>query len=545
MSRKKCWRNGLTMFVVACLIMTSTTRTALAYKPQSPEVQALVNRGIKYIEGNFGKHSLDAELGAICICALACYSHTGNPEHPVVKKAVEEIRKELKQGIPQSGHANYSLGIALILLGSVDPAAYSQETNALLKEIANRQMPGGAWSYPGYQTGDTSQTQFACLGMWMAHRQGINVSIPSIERVTNWLIRTQAPDGAFGYQGKDPGGYTRVAQERTTPSMGVAGTGTLYVCGELLGFIEPPPEKPAIGLPTAMKRAPKKKAKAAITAAVDAAKWRDAITAGDNWANRNANTENFIDGVVTQQYYYMYTVERYWAFRELTAPNTSAEPGWYNSGVDYLRKKVDAEGSWTSGNSQAIDTAFAILFLLRSSKKTIQKIVEESGALVGGRNLPDDLTDVKQNRAGKIVSTKEPPLVEDLLSQLEGENSALSSMLDGMPDQLALSSDPAKRAQQIGRLRRLAISGPFEARITAVKTISRNRDLDNAPPLIYALTDPDTRVSRAAANGLRFLSRKFDGPTVPEEATPQQKQAVAAVWKEWYLGVRPDGSIIE
>jgi hypothetical protein len=430
-------------------------------------------------------------------------------------------------------------------LGSVDPGAYRQETLALLNAAYRRQMPGGGWSYPNYDTGDTSQTQFACLGMWMAHRRGVEVSIPSVEKVTNWLLRTQAPDGGFGYQGKDPGGGGRIPQERTTASMGVAGTATLYVCAELLGIVEAPQEKVIAGLPVALKQSTKKKKGGPITAAVDAGKLREAISMGDNWTSRNAGPENDIQGQITQQYYYMYTVERYWAFRDLVSASVNPEPAWYNTGVDYLRKNITKDGSWLSGNGESVDTAFAVLFLLRSSMRTIQKIIDETGTLRGGRELPDDLTEVKQDRNGKIVSAKETPLVEDLLSMLESKDTPLSEFLDGMPDQLQLAADPKKRAEQITRLRRLAISGPFQSRMTAVKTLSRHRDLDNAPALLFAITDPDIRVSRAAANGLRFYSRKLDGPMPAEDATDQQKRVIASAWKEWYLSIRPDGTLIE
>jgi hypothetical protein len=412
--------------------------------------------------------------------------------------------------------------------------------------VYRRQMPGGAWSYPGNETGDTSQTQFACLGMWMAHRRGIDVSIPAVEKVTNWLLRTQAPDGAFGYQGKDPGGGGRIPQERTTASMGVAGTATLYVAAELLGIIEPPQERVVAGLPVALKQASKKKAKRGpITAAVDPSKVREAISMGDNWTSRNAGTENILQGEVTHQYYYMYTVERYWAFRDLMSTNVNPEPAWYNAGVEYLQKTISKDGCWLSYQGESVDTAFAVLFLMRGSMRAIQKIIEESGTLRGGRELPDDLTEVKQDNNGKIVSAKDTPLVEDLLSMLESKDTPLSEFLDGMPNQLQLAADPAKRAEQITRLRRLAISGPFQARMTAVKTLSRHRDLDNAPALLFAITDPDIRISRAAANGLRFFSRKLDGPMPAEDATEQQKRVIANAWKEWYLGIRPDGTLIE
>jgi hypothetical protein len=539
-------RKRLALRVVAVgLICILSGQSARAYDPKSPEVLELVNRGIAYIENGKEAGNLDNELGATCVCALACYAHTGNPQHPLVQRALTEIRRDIQEGSQHVSHSNYSTGLAMILLGSIDAAAYRQEMQALINAVNQRQMPGGGWSYPAHATGDTSQTQFACLGLWMAHRQGVPIEIPVIERVTNWLLRTQAPNGAFGYQGKDPGNFTRIAQERTTESMGVAGTASLYVCGEILGFI-PPKEEKREGAPEALRLASRGQKRVVLAKEVDLARWKDGVNAGDNWITRNVGIENHINGGVTQQYYYMYTIERYWAFRELTVANPDPEPAWYNSGIDYLRKNIEKDGCWTSGNSSKIDTAFAVLFMLRSSQRTLKRIIDEQGTLTAGKGaLPDDLTEIKQTRDGKIVSLQETPAVENLLSMLEDKDAPLSKFLDGMPDQLELASDPATRAQQITRLRRLAINGSFQARLTAVKTLSRIRDLENAPALIYAVTDPDTRISRAASNGLRFISRKFNGPLVADDATEQQKRAASVVWKEWYLGIRPDGALIE
>src|SRR5262245_17310958 len=118
MGHARRWRTGLIMLATLSTVATTTVKSARAARPDSPEVQALVNRGVSYIEKNFGQGSHDQDLGGVCICALACYSHTGNAQHPLVVRAIQEIEKEIAAGLPHTGHANYSLGIALILLGS-------------------------------------------------------------------------------------------------------------------------------------------------------------------------------------------------------------------------------------------------------------------------------------------------------------------------------------------------------------------------------------------------------------------------------------------
>jgi hypothetical protein len=357
-------------------------------------------------------------------------------------------------------------------------------------------------------------------------------------------MRVMGPDGDYGYQGNDPGTFQRVPQNEQRLSLQAAAMGSLYICMEMLGFVDADAEDPSqqkSGVPSALKKKETKKKKGPLTDKIPIPTLRQVLQDG----NRYFAAKYRLD-CGQYQYYYMYGLERYSSFRELAEGNKDKEPKWYNDGVNFLKAEQKPNGSWSRDYYGSMcETSFACLFLMRGTKKTIQRIVEEAGALRAGRGLPDDLTDVKQDREGKIVAVKEAPLVEDLLSMLEDEKAPVSEFLDGMPDQLELASDPAKRAQQITRLRRLAISGPFQSRLTAVKTLSRIRDLDNAPPLIFAVTDPDARVARAAVDGLRFLSRKLDGPIPAEDATEQQKKTIANAWKEWYLAIRPDGTLIE
>src|SRR5688572_27980361 len=94
------------ILVVSSFLWTATVRPVFAYKPTDPAVQELAGRGVAFIEKNLGKHVLDSELGAVCVSALACFSHTGNAEHPLVKRAIEEIRKDVQAGMPHASHGN-------------------------------------------------------------------------------------------------------------------------------------------------------------------------------------------------------------------------------------------------------------------------------------------------------------------------------------------------------------------------------------------------------------------------------------------------------
>lgn len=526
---------------------------AFGYTPESPEVQAMINRGVKFLEENFGKSGgqHEKELGAVCICALACYKATGNPQHPLVTKAVAQIRGELQSGMKHSGHANYSLGIAMIFLGELDLQAYRREIEAMLEEIYKRQMPYGAWSYPNDPLGDVSQTQYAVLGMWLAHRQGINVDQQVVERVCNWLLRIQEPSGVFPYKGEDPGHFNRIEQKvQTSASMCAAGVGSLYVCGELLGFIDDPQiMKMRLRLPQGIQLVREKKDNS-LAKIVDRTIWQKAVSDGNNWMARNGRVENFDEyhhgGY--QQHYYMYSVERYWAFRELAEGIDTKEPAWYNAGVDYLRKSQSGKGSWESRNGATVDTGFAVMFLLRSSKKTITRLVIEAGRLTGGKGLPNDLSDAKTDAKGRVIAVDPTKSVSDLLEMLE-DPEVPDTKFTEIPD-IKLSADPKERGPQLERLRRMVMNGPYKARLSAAKTLGTIRDLKSAPALIYALSDPDPRVIRAARDALRFMSRKlggfgFDVPSDVERPEKHLYQKAQADWTKWLLSAKPDAELIE
>lgn len=216
MKRATGLRCARPLAAICCCLLSGVASPTWGYTPESPEVQAMVGRGVAYVEKSFGQGPMDDELGGVCICALACYSHRGDANHPIVQKALARIQESVRDGFKQGAHENYGLGIALLLLGTLDPAP-RKEMNALLDEVYKRQHASGAWTYPGDPLGGTSQTQFACLGMWVASRNGINVDQQTVERVCNWLLRVQERSGVFPYKGRTRAALLASNNKRSHP----------------------------------------------------------------------------------------------------------------------------------------------------------------------------------------------------------------------------------------------------------------------------------------------------------------------------------------
>ncbi|MDX1948161.1 MAG: prenyltransferase/squalene oxidase repeat-containing protein [Pirellulaceae bacterium] len=518
--------------MAACAVWPAT---ALGVTPESPEVKACIARGMQFLASG-----TDTRLGGSCLLGLAFIKSGAPAEHPQVAAAVKACEAS------KADDDLYSLGLALIFLCELDPTKHQATAQKFIDELLKLQKPHGGWGYREEQTGDTSQTQYAALGLWNAIRQGgFNIPMDRVERLCGWLLRTQDPSGAWGYQGVDPGNGNRVPQSDIRPSLVAAGLGSLYICADLLGITDVKKQVAESGVPAALRpidsAAPADTAKRFVTRAIDHTAVRRAMADGNQWFVRNPAIE-----VNPWNYYYLYGLERYYSFRELGEKRVEAEPKWYNDCFAFLQRKQAPEGQWQSEDTDHVNTAFAVLCLMRSSKKSIQKVVPNlgDGVLLGGMGLPPATADLVE-RDGKLVATPLAGSVDELLAALEDPANEEATRLAESKTAVALDGDVTKRAGQIVRLRSLVSAGSYESRLVAVRTLAKVRDLDNVPILLYALTDPDLRIVREADRGLRFISRKFAGVGPLDEPTNADVQKLIKAWKEWYLNIRPDAELLD
>ncbi len=532
-------------------------RSCLSYTPDSPEVREMLDRAMAWL--NKSSRSGEAEkLGGYCLLGLAQYKYNlrfGDPSvlPPMTEQGLDKAREKADT---LGAVDNYSVGIAAILLCEVHPEEHTDLIQIYLSEILKRQKPHGGWGYPKLSTGDLSQLQYAVLGLWSIKTAGFDVDNKVMADVMNFVIRVQDPSGAWGYQGNDPGTFTRVPQSQVRPSLAAAGLGSLYVGSDFLGMSKK-------GKPLTIPGGAKKLPAALIPVASDAER-RDARSATSLVKNEylhaamDAGNRYFeqLPSLKTNlyQYYFLYALERYNSFREKVEGRVVEEPKWYNDGVRLLQENQDPNGFWglvvgqglsPTGCDPPVATAFAMLFLLRSTQQTIAKVVERDGILRGGYGLPSDLTDVRLH-GNKIVAPAITGEVADLIDMLEDdEGDKVENLLDN-PDSLSLSGLEGTTGVEFrDRLTRILRSGTYKTRIVAARTLGRQGSLDNVPVLIYALTDPDKQVMRTAREGLRLISRKFTGFGLPDEPTPSQLNAAVTAWKEWYRSIRPDAVFIQ
>ncbi len=189
-------------------------------------------------------------------------------------------------------------------------------------------------------------------------------------------------------------------------------------------------------------------------------------------------------------YYFLYSVERYWTFQELIDGNTDQVNRWYDEAARWLIKAQQPDGSWFKFIYTTIVpencTCFAALFLLRSTKKSVEKVrLFGTGTLVGGRGLPKD-SDLVRIQGGKVVSAAEASEFQKLLEQLGEGNEEEYAKAIGAVSELPPEEAKALVSRRAAKLRGLAAALRPDQRLAAVQALARAGTLDDVPTLIYA-----------------------------------------------------------
>ncbi len=535
----RCVRRRLSWPLILAIGLFAAGRGALAVTPDSPEVKAVVKKGLKYLE-TAPPHG---QLGGKCLVGLAFLKSGEAEEHPQIKLAADACKQVCAGDAKGIKEDIYSTGIAIIFLCNLNPSKYQAEIRKLMDSLESRQKPVGGWGYPPEnpqfgKTGDTSMTQYGVLSNWEVSKLGLRTSLDSVEQVTNWLLHTQDPDGNYGYQGKEADGGKLVKQDPAGRNgLSAAGMGSLYLCADMLHLIEAGPELDP-NLPAALKPVRRAGKVKPLTNKVDVKAVRRAMERGNAWMRKNYKIDppDFT-------HYYLYALERYESILESVEGKVVKEPKWYNDGFAYLRRTQAKDGSWKSQAGEVPDTAFGILFLLRSMKKSIERAkTYGDGTLAIGRGLPSNVQEV-QLRGARIVGKLRGLGAEEMLRVLEQPADPAYVGLTANPDELVSglqAVDKSARSELVARLRALAAAGSPEARSAAVHALGRLRDMESVTTLIYALDDPDPRVVRDADAALVLVSRRFAGERLPDSPSRAARQAAIDRWKQWFLAVRPD-----
>lgn len=540
--------------LIALLLIVVACRPAVGYTPTGPVVTKMVNQGVSYLEKltdkDFGGGDpFSAIAGEAILIGYAHHKCRHDPDAAAVKRALKNAKAVVsaltKGGGKTPQKRTYVIAICVLLFAEVDAEAYRSELQTLQQYLVQYQSGNGAFCYPDddpKKSGDISMSQYGMLAIWTLDRNGIPLDYNRVTESLQWLLRVQDPGGGWPYHAMDPGpGKGNVAQStrEMTDSMALAGGSSLLIGGDALrlwGNTDADADTGIPGLPKAIKIYKEdKNVKRRKRGSMSETPIKRSINFMRGWRQKNPYKKSGIDWY----YYRIYTLERFESFVEIANGSPKdPSPAWYNQVVEELKQTQGADGGWTdrSQTRPPVSTAFALLFLIRSTQKTI--FTMSQGSLQGGYGLPKDTTDIRVDGTqikGRPVAAQ----VTDMLDILE-KDGAGDTEGKSIPDNLELDSDPAVRASQMDRLERLVRgSQSWQARRVAARLLGKSDELRVVPSLIYALSDPDTSVRRYARDGLRFISRRFDGFDLSNDPTPAEVDQVQGKWRDWYRTMNP------
>src|SRR5688572_9968993 len=155
--------------LICAVLLAGPSQRARAATPENPEIKQMVDRAVKWLETQD-----DERLGGKCLIGLACFKAGKRLSHPKVQAAQRACESRLPT--PGDQHYNYSLGLAVVFLLETDPSRNRSLAQRFVSEIVKNQQAGGGWGYvPTTNDGDTSQTQYPTLGLWLAATNGFDV----------------------------------------------------------------------------------------------------------------------------------------------------------------------------------------------------------------------------------------------------------------------------------------------------------------------------------------------------------------------------------
>ncbi|MDB4778205.1 hypothetical protein OAG68_01985 [bacterium] len=525
------------------------------YDPYHPEVQAAATRGVEFLAKDL---SLDA--GKAILAGIATIEHSKRYEetvpldHPTVLHALEKANGSMERFPTNKSH--YAPCLAIILYCSCDAEKYSREINTLLDAIKSRQNQDGGFGYWNQSaTGDTSQTQYVALALWVAKAHGFDVP-PEVGRDTlDWLCNMQQDSGSWYYLMNFIGGsYSPGGKLVFTHSIHCSGISTVYLLGDYLQLTPNGRKNQAanqlIGLdlpPSVSIYVPPKEGTTRKTGPLisfDRGKLGGVKARANKWL-----ADNWQVDVDNWNYYYLYALERYAFFRETAEGQVKEIPTWYDQGVTYLFRVQNTDGSWGTGEGaqeeEYVNTAFAVMFLVRASEVLVSQ--GNDGTVKGNKGFTLDKPIRFEN--GTVTSQDAIKGVDDVMAILksDGADEDLELVAEAMTAAIGemAANDNKSRNEQVAFLRGMLAHKSFERRKIAVKLLAGIQDIDNAPALIYALGDPEREVRVEAHNGLRLISRKVDSIQLAVNANDADFAALKEQWSNWYLGVNPDGKLLD
>ena len=509
---------------------------------------AAVNRAIEYLKHHVpagavgpGRMGSGMAVGETALVALAMVKAEVSHDDPALVQAMRVVESRFSSGgaytpALSGGTDIYEAGVVILALANYDPVGRKAMIASAADYIMSKQKGNGCWDYDNRQAGDASISQYAVLGLWEAENAGVRVRPNVWDNAARWYMSVQGASGGWTYHRDEN-------STGETMSMTAAGAGSLMICRRQLA---------------AYKRlvAAQNPYLVPVLSEEQRARIQDRGVRRRKSSSGRSTARPRLAGEELQPH------GRHGgsppAARPIT-PSTGSERksgglagrdalgriDWYADAAApaFLNSTQQGGGGWTASYGDVPNTAWGVLFLTKSTSKTIERITLRrlgGGELFGGKGLPRDLSTISE-AGGRLVAKPMDGAVEGMLTVLEdprAENadSALAGLLARYRERGPSVLEPYK-----DRFRRLLNDPDQGIRRVASWALARTGDLAMVPVLAEALKDGDPMVVRETRSGLRLLSRKIDGFGPPDNASAPQRDEAAKAWTAWYESVRPLG----
>lgn len=520
-----------------CLLLSALPIPALAAENAQihPAVAPSVDKGIAYLRSiGSGQGGAQGATGELALAAVALYKAGVPASDPAIRNLLAAIDRRFDSTSYKpslsGGTDVYEAGVTAIALANISPKDHQSQIRAVATYILSKQKANGSWDYDSRQTGDTSITQYAVLGLWESSNSGAIKVPPSVwDRTASWYLSVQSPSGSWNYHRDDPNSWPE------TVSMTAAGVGSLLICKQQLkGYRDQEWIAPSTLLIPAAQPGAKIPEKYVVKSGF--AKIDQGVARGSGWIASNFLPQQ---GKDKSPFYGIYGLERVGSLLE--QPRIG-NVDWFDAGSRFLMSKQEGNGSWNADYGPTCNTAWAVLFLTKATTQSVERIKRASlsaGTLLGGRGLPKDLSSVTI-ASGRVVVRPMNGAVEGMLAVLENPDALdAESAYAGLVAQYEQRGPAAIRPLKDRLVRLLAEDSDPGVRAVAAWCLARTGDLDIVPALIEALGDEDGNVRGQARDGLMLLSRKVDGYGPANADGPEQRKAAQGRWREWYESVRP------
>jgi Domain of unknown function (DUF4159) len=313
----------------------------------SEEVEQAIRNGVKFLkdrqraDGSWPEVAPNARTGPTSLAALALLTAGENVRSPTIQQTLTFLR-----GFgPQQLNSTYAIGLQTMVYAAAEPEHDRARIVANVEWLENtqhknarRELWPGNWTYTDFRAlpGDSSNTQYALLGLNAASEAGVPVKPEVWELSRAYFELFQNRDGGWGYTPR---------HKQSSASMTCAGISSLIICGSRRFQSHEHLEGEKIN------RCSEGAFDLYLNRAID-------------WLAKNFDVHQNLGHGQQYKLYYLYGLER---AGRLAGVRFFGQNDWYRLGAEELvRQQNKLSGFWNGpGENELVGTSLALLFLAK------------------------------------------------------------------------------------------------------------------------------------------------------------------------------------